>query len=100
MVATIGSRRGQRPVGRRHDQHYLIIIILLLLLLLLLVLVVVVVVVVVGVVVVIVIVIVIIIIIVVRVLCAGSFLFSVRAAYTVIELMPASAGTLKKATTT
>ena len=90
MVATIGSRRGQRPVGRRHDQHYLIIIIILLLLLVLVVLVVVVVIVIV----------IVIIIIIVRVLCAGSFLFSVRAAYTVIELMPASAGTLKKATTT
>ena len=25
---TIRSRRGQRPVGRRHDQHYLIIVII------------------------------------------------------------------------
>ena len=96
MVATIGSRRGQRPVGRRHDQHYLIIIIILLLLLLVLVVLVVVVV----VVVIVIVIVIIIIIIIVRVLCAGSFLFSVRAAYTVIELMPASAGTLKKATTT
>ena len=89
MVATIGSRRGQRPVGRRHDQHYLIILLLLLLVLVVLV-----------VVVVVIVIVIVIIIIIVRVLCAGSFLFSVRAAYTVIELMPASAGTLKKATTT